>query len=89
MLAASAASALPSVKRGLHVLHVACAPTGDDRDRRGFGDHPGKSNLVTVLCAVRVDTVNAQLARAELLAASRPLDGVDPAMIRPPWVTTS
>lgn len=67
-----------------HVLRASRAAGSDDGNAHGVADLAGERQLIAVLGPVGVDGVDAQLARAERLAALRPLDGVDSHSLAPP-----
>src|SRR5712691_10673345 len=71
-------------KHVVHVLELACATTGNNRHADRFGDHARQPELVAVARAVGVNTVDDQLARAELDAFARPVDGLHAGAVATP-----
>ena len=68
----------PALHDGLtHVDDVARAAAGDDGNGDGVCDGACEFEIVAGLCAVGVDAVEDDLARAELGGVLGPLEGVD------------
>ena len=68
----------PALRDGLtHVDDVARAAAGDDGDRDGVSDGAREFKIVAGLCAVGVDAVEDDLARAEFGGVLGPFEGVD------------
>ena len=69
-----------------HMVELAGAARGDDRNVDPRADLGQQLDVVAVLGAVAVHAGHEQFARAEIRGAFRPFDRVKTAGLRPPWV---
>lgn len=60
----------------VHMPGFARAARGNDRNGHGVHNGAGQLELVTVLGAVGIDGIDAELARAQILTAPGPGQGV-------------
>ena len=85
--AASTASAPAAMAGGKS--RRAGAARGDDRDVHGRAHQADQLQVEALLGAVGVDRVQQELARAAVGRLARPVEGVEPVPVRPPWVVTT
>ena len=81
MDAASAASAHAPVQHFEKIFGLACAAGCDHRNVRGVADRESERAVEAGLHAIGIHGSEQDLACAQFLAASRPLDGIDPFIV--------